>query len=411
MVFSGQTRRALPCDLLAAERIASVCFEYPFDFDKDSQAFFEMRQGDAVLARNRGDVCFMDRYVAEQDGRLVATLCATPYVVEMDGNEARMCGIGGVCTLPTHRRSGAIRAMMNDMLNDEYQKGTEWSFLYPFSQAYYEMFGYALSEPDAVWSMSLRHIMPLKDGGYQFSLYDGDAEDISAYQCAYEGMSGYNMMVRRRLCDFTRIREANPYKTNHFAYLCRDAQGLPCGYAVWHKVVEKGQRIMEMSELIFDGLPTLLAILNFATGLASDYDRVRFHAPYCLNLESICTDSVAGKLTREVALCGMARIIHPENALRCTKLRGSGAASLLITDPANGTRHAIGLSWRDGRLNDIGKTALPPDASLDMGTFSALLLGRYDLVDCAGFHGMEIGDLCKLSGIFYRKHIHINNFF
>ena len=412
MAFTGITRRMEPLDLLAYHRIASVSFEYPFTYEKDAQTYFDETAAKAETANEISERYYMERYVAEYENKIVAGLSPYPYKIAFDGNIQRMAGIGCVCSLPTSRRLGAVRALFLHMLRDERDKGTEWSVLFPFSQAYYEKFGYAMNEYIAEWSFKLSHIAPAADLGHTFTMHEGGLDGMDAFIQAYERAPQYNMMIQREVCSHNKVVRANPYSTNDFAYLCRDKDGNPRGYAVWHKDWDGETSIMQMTELVFDTVETLRAILRFVSSFASDYTRVRFEAPYHLNLESLCTDYTNGhgRAQRKVNPCGMVRVVNLENALRGARLVGSGEASLRVDDPVFGTSN-LGVTWTDGKLTDLGATTLAPDATLSIGAFSQLLLGRFDADNFPFIAGADIVNAEKLTGLFYKKPIHMKNTF
>jgi len=411
MAFQGTTRRMNPLDLLAYRKVSSVCFEYPFAYEGDAQAFYDENKASSAESFEKSMKHLHHKYVAEYDGQIVAGLADYPYQINFDGQTQRMSGIGGVCSHPSYRRLGAVRALFRHMLADAQADGTEWSVLYPFSQTYYEKFGYALSEPAQEWSFSLRHVAPLSNDSYSFSLHEGGTEGLEDFAAAYARMTGSNMMVQRETCDFSKVIYANPYKKNDFAYLCRDADGVPRGYAIWHKETEAGALIMQMTELVFDGMPALRAILRFAATFTSHYDILRFEAPSHLNLEALCTDFATGQVHRRLRTHSMMRVVHTENALRGAALQGSGEAVLHIDDPGLTRQHNLALRWRDGQLTDIGNTGLAPDAELAVGTFSALLLGRYNASDFPYLNGAAFARPDKLTGLFYKKAIDLKNSF
>ena len=413
MAFNGTIRRVQPLDLLTYRRASAVAYEYSFTYGKDAQTFYDEAMEEAKAAHDISVRYPMHKYIAEMDGKFIAGMCPYPYVVAMDGGDARMAGIAGVLTLPTYRRHGAVRALFRQMMLDEREAGTEWSVLYPFSQAYYEKFGYALSEPNAEWSFSIKHLRPSADAGHNFTLHEGGA-DIEGFITAYERQPMYNMMVKRELCSYSKIIYANPVDTNNYAYLCRDAAGEPRGYAVWHKEWENGLAVMQMTELVFDTVETLRAIMRFAATFASNYARVCFDAPFGLNLEALCTDFkpvAGGDLRCKVNPCNMARVVNIENAVKLAKPRGMGEAAVRVHDPLLGETRTLGLRWKDGTWLDIGETALEPDAEMGIGAFSQLLLGRFDAVDFPYVADASFTNADKLNGIFYRKRIHIKNSF
>ena len=412
MAFSGVTRRIEPLDLLAYKQISSVCFEYDFKYEKGAQAFYEEEMAKQATSNEISERYFMDKYVAEYNGKVVAGLAPYPFKVAFDGNIVRMSGISGVCSLPPSRRLGAVRAILEQMLHDEREAGAEWSALFPFSQSYYEKFGYAMSEYVAEWSFALRYIAVTEDKGHTFTMHEGGTENIEGFIQAYDNQPQYNLLIQREVCSHNKVAYANPYTSNSFAYLCRDKDGVPCGYIVFHKEWEGDVSVMAVSELVFDSIETLRAIMNFVASFAADYSRVRFEAPIHLNLELLCKDMTVahGKMIRKVNPVGMVRVVHLENALRAAKVLGTGGASLRVEDPVFGTKD-LGLTWRDGVLTDIGDTKCAPDAVLGIGAFSQLLLGKFDADNFPFIANADIINADKLAGLFYKKKIHMKNTF
>lgn len=79
---------------------------------------------------------------AFEEDTMFSTFAVTDFTQFFDGNQVKMGGIGGVATLPSHRRKGGIRGIFQAALADMYENGYDFSYLYPFSTAYYRKFGY-----------------------------------------------------------------------------------------------------------------------------------------------------------------------------------------------------------------------------------------------------------------------------
>jgi predicted acetyltransferase len=405
-------RRPEPHEHIEYDKISAVCFESEFKGKTDPIEFYNELVAESETSLTKSGVYYNDKYIAEYNGQIVGGLCAMPYEFEFDGNTVRMCGVGGVCTLPPYRRLGSIRAIHLQMLRDEYEKGTEFSYLYPFSQAYYEKFGYVQSEPRVQWTFSLKYIAANKadkepDGS--FSLYWNDDDDPSGFYEAYARMTGLNTMVKRERCDFRKLFHADPYKRGiKYAYLYRDANGAARGYYIFSKTKEN---VMDVSEMIYDSPETLRAILKFAASFSADYSLIRFYAPACHNLESMTTDLCAGECARKIDVNGMLRVVHTENALRLARYKGSGEAVIRVVDAFLSRDETIAVRWKDGRFADLSPANRAPDAVMDIGSFSAAIIGRYNINDFKYVKNVEILSPEPLSGIFFKKDIYIANFF
>ena len=76
------------------------------------------------------------------DGELMSSLSVTPFSIRFDGSVCPMAGIGAVQTLPPYRRRGGIAACFASALPELYADGYLFSYLFPFSTAFYRRFGY-----------------------------------------------------------------------------------------------------------------------------------------------------------------------------------------------------------------------------------------------------------------------------
>ena len=407
--FPGLVRRGTKADLYPISRIAAVCFEYEWDDNLEGEAFVAARMEAAKTSLNVNRVHWPDKYVAELDGTVIGGMAALPYEIHFDGQKASMCGISGVCTLPQHRRLGAIRAMMEQMLRDEYEKGTEFSFLYPFSGAFYSKFGYGLFAPYQQWTLALRDVLPRKESG-SFELYDGDESHAAPFYEAYDHVRLNGMVVRRSRCDYKNLLEANPFKTNSFAYLYRDTDGMPRGYMIFSKKSENKLNLMEVEEFIYDDEDTAHALLAFAAQtFGSNYEQVRFTAADTHDFLYVLKDFHRDAVARKLQSYGMIRVIHIEKAMQKARFLGSGEAVLNIMDASLGRNLNLAVRYKDGALADLSETCRQPDARMDIDEFSSGLMGAF--ADFRWRPRVEVHNPEALRGIFYRKDLWIENFF
>ena len=103
-----------------------------------------------------------------------------PLNVRFDGHMVTMGGVGGVATLPEHRRKGAIRVCMDAALKKMYADGDVFSVLYPFSRAYYRQFGYEDGASMVRWTMPFASMKLPEVGGTMQLILPGD--DLSPFR-------------------------------------------------------------------------------------------------------------------------------------------------------------------------------------------------------------------------------------
>lgn len=77
------------------------------------------------------------------DDAPVAKVGVIPMTMNVRGVVRPMGGIGGVCSMPSARRGGHVRALMQRAIEEMHADGQAVSALFPFKTSYYEMFGYA----------------------------------------------------------------------------------------------------------------------------------------------------------------------------------------------------------------------------------------------------------------------------
>lgn len=78
----------------------------------------------------------------QEDGALTSDVICSPFTVNFHGAEYLADGIGYVASYPETRGNGSINHIMQEILDDEYEKGTVLSYLAPFSYEFYRRYGY-----------------------------------------------------------------------------------------------------------------------------------------------------------------------------------------------------------------------------------------------------------------------------
>ncbi len=77
-----------------------------------------------------------------ENGELTSMIVDTHFQVSFQGQTVPMAGIGYVASYPEFRGNGAASQLMTEILQENYQKETLFSYLAPFSYSFYSKFGY-----------------------------------------------------------------------------------------------------------------------------------------------------------------------------------------------------------------------------------------------------------------------------
>lgn len=228
-------RKAAPEEARRVNELFAICFEMPYancpaDPEKDDAAHWAAFDG---------------------DGEMMSTFTVSDFTVQFDGSPCKMGGIGGVATLPQYRRRGGIRACFQKALPDMYASGYDFSYLYPFSTAYYRKFGYENCVQKYGWTVDLSLLNPPKEGG-SFRLAEKDrpmTEEIRALDALWE--SHYNMMVLHGDEDYAWTQKCDPAVKQDFTYVCFDAAGKPNAYTTFRLANEPDGRNLVCSRFCF----------------------------------------------------------------------------------------------------------------------------------------------------------------
>ena len=398
-------------ELLAARGVSSVAFDWSFDTAGLTPEGYAQKVLDNP--GHKAEACCMDTWVAlADDGALAAKLQCLPYTVFFDGGEAKMSGVGGVCSLPQYRRQGAVREMFKAAYEELLESGVLFSHLFAFSEHFYARYGY-VSCMQAGWTFDM-HTVPDYAYGGSFTMYRG-GDEFPALQEVYTRFAcRYNMMAHRNKDDWKRYIDADPLKDTHYTYLYRDTAGHPKGYLTYRKVRENNMDIFECSEFVANDKDALRALFAFAKSFSSHFKKIRLSAPRDLPLEGFCLDYSQSESKRALEQNGMARAVNAEKILLAAKYRGSGTLSVAIKDPdiAQNNR-TFRIAYENGRASEVrtAETGIP-DAEMSVNRFTAAILGLCAAEDFEYFTDAKLHcDAEKAAGVFYRKPYWINDHF
>lgn len=122
------------------------------------EAAFGYRPTEQDIARNRS-VFEADRSLAAFDGgQIVATAGAYSFDLTLPGGTSLpVPGVTWVGVLPSHRRRGILRAMMDRQLGDVRARGEALAILNASESTIYGHFGYGIASSALTWELDTRH--------------------------------------------------------------------------------------------------------------------------------------------------------------------------------------------------------------------------------------------------------------
>lgn len=348
----------------------------------------------------------------DDSGEMVSCLTVTDLPVHFDGAACRM---GGVATLPQYRRQGGIRACFDAALADMYRRQFDFSYLFPFSTAYYRQFGYECCVQKYAWTVDLG-LLSVPDSGGTVHLAEVSCPLTDAIRTIESAWAErFNMSVLHPPEDYLRTPAPEPAVKQQFTYVYFDPLGAPSACTTFRKADEPDGRNLVCSRFFFLDRNGFYGLMGLFKKLAADHRYVKFSTPALPAMQYLLPEWNMGAASWQVLHnAGMVRVINVESILKKARYIGSGAAVLEIMDrqlPQNNGRFA--LLFCGGRAVSVERTAAEPDAVLTVNALSALIAGVCELPEASRWMpGLEIKKPnASLDRIFYRKPLMITDYF
>ena len=349
------------------------------------------------------------------DGDMMSTITISDFQIQFDGSVCPMGGIGGVDSLPQYRRMGGIRGCFQAALPDMYARGYDFSYLYPFSTAYYRKFGYESCVQKFGWEINLS-LLPTATPEGSFALAEKRnpmTKEIRSIDAAWE--SKFNMMVQHGEEDYKWCAEADPAVKQEFTYVCFDGDRRPNAYTTFKIANESDGRNILCSRFCFTDKKGFGELMQLFKSLAADHTYAKFSTPAIPALQYLVPEwSLGAAKWNLLSNAGMVRVVNVRHVLELARYIGSGQLTLEIQDPQipeNDGRFTV--IFADGKALSVEHTAAEPDAVMHICAFSALISGVCDFGEARyTFDRLEVRrETPCFRQVFYRKPMMIADYF
>ena len=359
-------RLRTPEERLQYEINAATCFHGALDAEKNLEEL-----------RNKPD----DRELwgaFDDEGEILATLLNNHYTMRFDGHEIRVGGIGGVATPPENRYGGAIRHIFAQLLPAVRADGEVFSFLQPFSHAFYRRFGYELCHIGQMYTFESTQLKGFVHSGWTRRYREGDPirpylELWNAYTERYAlPMLRDEQSMREKLgAAPLRSRLTNPNADRVFSYLIGEYDSV-LAYVTFADVRHDPAAQLVVSDCAFTGRKGLYALLGFLARFTADYGEISLRLPEDICLPSLLDESIyPPHFTVQPQFNYMGRVVNVPEALRLMKKPTGYSFVIAVQDeylPANEGKYLV-------TDNGVSATDLPEDIFLNVHALAPLLLG------------------------------------
>jgi len=338
----------------------------------------------------------------------ISVLTSHRFEMAHDGDYVKMAGIGGIGTLPEHRRRGHVRRLMEVAFRSMREREEAFSLLYPFSFPYYRMFGYEL-----VYSHD-QYLNP--PGAMDVRARRGTIEQVLEatpdVRAIYDGFARQrNLAMRRTEALWTDHVHADPWKDQIFTYLHRDEDGAPRAY-ITVRAEPSGDHAIRglVRDIGFDSGHALARLLPHLPTLFPRATKFSLRLPSDTPLELLVGEPYEIEHRREAAIMG--RVVDVQRAFEATRMPGSGEINVgVVDDQLNWNAGVWRVRWGDGEVR-CEQTGLSPQLTTDIRVLSQLLCGYVD-----GATALELGlvestlPAAELGAAFPRKALYQNDEF
>jgi len=323
------------------------------------------------------------RFGAFDGEKLQSAMVVNPYTMRMNGKVVKMGGIGAVVTRPEARGKGNIRQIFEKAFPAMLEAGQIFSFLYPFSYAYYRKFGYEM----CLQRNSVR--IPISEfSGYRypqnFTPYE-PGDSIAPFEDIYENFArNRNLSFVRNYDDWERILKRDPYKNLEFTYLHHAPQGNADGYILYGGEVNNTEgNIIKIKECCWNTPEALHGILGFLSKMGAEYEYVDWEVPNDVNIYAMLPDGYSPQY--RVNPSGMNRILNVQAALETLHppenggvTPNGGVVTIGVTDtffPVNSGQYEIQWNCEHLAVQKLATGKTTPDMETSIETLTQLVTG------------------------------------
>jgi len=401
----AEIRRLETEDLLQLYRIHTIVYNMRKDFSKEENRQIDPLEHPAHWACG-----------AFENGKLLAGMFESDFLMRFDGHSVKMTGIGGVGTLPEARKGGHIRRIFEKILPEAYEKGVVFSNLTPFSHDFYRKFGYEIACARNSISINAGDLSDIKPKGEYIHILPGDdTSQLAEVHSAY--IAGINHGIHRDYWPDNRawkiFTRDDPCATGSFLYLWKDETGKARSYIKYQDITEDGDHHMKVRELAFIDRKGLYGALGIAGGLSAQFENFNWAMPTFIDPCDFIGD--AWSIEMKTIPRDMTRVVNVKTALELMRTPyGEGKFIVEIKDEnitANSGKYLVEFGPQGKKVAYTKKEA---DVICDIRVFSQLVTG-YRTIENALYSrqsGLEVkSNLETLKRVFTLRPQHITEYF
>jgi predicted acetyltransferase len=331
-----------------------------------------------------------DRMLAAFDGpTIVGGAGSIPFSLTIPGGPVPCAGVTVVGVLPSHRRKGLLRRMMETQLRDIRERGEPIAALWASEEGIYRRFGYGLATISLILdidqqAVSIRSDLP-PEGSLRFV---GVAEAARAFSKVYDKVARVNVGFTGRSQEWwelRRLRDTPEFRRGAGPLQCVlfERDGRPAGY-VLYRIAQEGaspddwKKTVKVAEIV--GIDDRAARELWRFLLEIDWvDRISMmdlaiDDPLLLHVDRM--NKLGTKLYDGLWL----RVIDVPAALAARSYATEGRVTLEVTHDPTFPDNVGTWTIAGGKVR---RTTRRPDVHLDVQALGSVMLGGFSFAQLA----------------------------
>ncbi|MEX1376055.1 MAG: GNAT family N-acetyltransferase [Eubacteriales bacterium] len=355
------------------------------------------------------------RVIADAENNFTAGLRLIELEMYLDTGYVKCGGIGDVSSYPEYRRGGNVSELMKNVLREMYENKYVISYLYPFSHPFYRKYGYELCREKRVVTIKTSDIKYTKSAGYAkqhiYKTKDDLSEDIK--KIYYKHADGMNFMLDRNEYFWEKKLKEDAFTSKTKTYVLYSEENQPIAYFTYEyeKIVFPNIRA-KIYDIAFVDRKAFDSLLMFIYKLGPAVSEIVFACPPRLNIFNTLEDAWNVKMSVEPG--GMMRIINAKMAFEAMKAVELKSSLLIkVQDNYISENNAVfRVECKSGKITAEKADGEAYDLCLPVNILAQAISGYAALDEVEHTEGVTIrAKKEELDKLFYKKHIHLQDFF
>ncbi|WP_436925733.1 GNAT family N-acetyltransferase [Halosimplex amylolyticum] len=359
-----------------------------------------------------------DRYGAFAGEDLVSVCGHYDFRANLRGEWVPLAGLAAVATPPEHRREGHVAALIDDAL-DRWRGESPLAALWPFSRSYYAQFGWATAGTYAKVTCPPDQLAFAR-GTAEGRARPADADDWREFRDVHEAAAeATTLALRRRAEPWWRERVFREDADERPWASVWERDGEAAGFVIYSFEDAGpgfGDRRLSVDDVAAVDNEAYRGLLGFLADHDSQASEVALQSDRT-DLLDLVPDPDAVEC--ETKTGPMVRIVDVPAALEACPYP-DGVTAAVVLDVTDGT-----AEWNDGRFRltvedgcaecaAVDESEGEPDATVDVGTLSQLVVGYHDLPAARRVGDLAVADESTadaLAALFPPERTYLRTFF